>query len=234
MNEPLTPEGGSVNALDAEHEMLAAVYKLQEVAPAFLPENTELALLDDSDNPRPVESTGPEEFIQEEPDAAIPGWFVEIPLEDRGCALLALEMVPAIESLVDKEKKKDVVRQFVQMVKENISPEVAARRLKKKLPARPYIQKVVSELSRDFAWTADVDRHIVRTGRRKAALDAIEAGDTKLTLAALDAIASDPEVGLKAPPVTNINVNMGNLGAVFEAVEKDDYQVIDIGAEEGK
>lgn len=154
---------------------------------------------------------------------------VELPPISENDYTLAFELIPAAESIVDKVKRDEAVRKFTDLVKDGVEPRIAAARIQRNLPQQPWIKKTFRSLLENYHWNADVDREIVRSGRRKVLLDALEDGDRKAAAAMMKQIAEDPLVGLAAPPVTINTIEIGELAGLLGAVDKT--QVIDIPKE---
>ena len=67
-------------------------------------------------------------------------------------------------------------------------------------------------------------RELVRAARNKILIQNMdpEAGDPKLALDAAKQIASDPDVGLNAPAMPLVNIDLGTLGDLMKTADKSD------------
>ena len=118
-----------------------------------------------------------------------------------------------------------VAQRFIDLIAEGAEPEEALETAgvsKTALAATPLLRQTLEKLKAVGHLTAEVQREILRTTRSAAHLELFnrgitllrEEGDERLLEAALKwdkAIAEDPKVGLKAPPVTQINVDVAPL-----------------------
>lgn len=69
---------------------------------------------------------------------------------------------------------------------------------------------------------AAAQRELVRAARLHALMTAWEAGDTAGLLKAAREIASDPDVGLQAPPVPPVTIDIGDLADVLAKIREDE------------
>lgn len=153
------------------------------------------------------------------------------PLSEADYAIY-FNLLPAAQNLPTKERRDLAIAELKGLIDSGIDPRVAARRVEKNLPegtTKKYVKGEISRLLTDYDFTEVWDRALVRAGRRKVAVEAMEAGDGKLTLQALKDIASDPLVGLIAPPQTTLNIDITGLQSLLDSVDKT--SVIDIEAE---
>jgi len=136
--------------------------------------------------------------------------------------------------------KSKVARKLVELVKEGATPDKAARLLDLDLksPDNWAIVDQVRGLLKDYAAKPELDRELVRATRRKAMLESLRPDATEegpnfdIALKAANQIASDPEVGLTAPPQPVVSINLQMLENILDSVKLED--VIDVTPEAGE
>jgi hypothetical protein len=87
-----------------------------------------------------------------------------------------------------------------------------------KLMPRELVTKLTVNAIQTYQMTPGVDRELVRAVRRKVLIDEglSETGDRKLALDAAKQIATDPDVGLNAPPQPIVQINLTELQTVID------------------
>jgi hypothetical protein len=84
----------------------------------------------------------------------------------------------------------------------------------------PVVWRKVHELLKDWkGMDADIMRAVVRAARMKVLSDSLSSGDTEMVLRAADQIAGDPEVALKTPPQTVVNIDFGPVEELLTRLE---------------
>ncbi len=122
----------------------------------------------------------------------------------------------------------DTVRKFNNLIESGVPPETAAKKVEKELVTfgnREEVIKKLQDIMVNFSFSADVVRAAVRASRMKVLIEALANEDPDMALKAAKQIASDPEVGLEAPPVTNVNLE---IRAIKDLLDLRPEDVIDV------
>jgi hypothetical protein len=87
-----------------------------------------------------------------------------------------------------------------------------------RLMPRELVTKLTVNAIQTYQMNPGVDRELVRAVRRKVLIDEglSETGDRKLALDAAKQIATDPDVGLNAPPQPIVQINLTELQTVID------------------
>lgn len=135
------------------------------------------------------------------------------------------ENTQAEENETQKQQRKAVVNTFTKLIESGVPPQTAAKKVKAELvniPNRDRVLKLIEDTLSKYSVSADVMRASVRAARMKVLLEGIASDDPDLILNAAKQIASDPEVGLNAPPATNVKIEIGSLKEVLQTVDLTD------------
>jgi hypothetical protein len=152
-------------------------------------------------------------------------------------------MSDSVVSVVEKRDRKPgskLAKRFAELVKEEgKTPKQAAALLRVDLsdPGSYALATELQQLIKGYAAKPEVDRALVRAGRRKVALDALgyetggpEIKDAKAALEAFKQMASDPDVGLNAPPAPLVSLNFGSIEDLLEQMDEKDV-ILDVKAD---
>jgi len=161
------------------------------------------------------------------PPADDPADVIELPPIEPGDQAIAFELIPHLETIVDKTIRDAAVREYIDLVKVHKVPGgVAANRIGRKYSASRYVKSALGQLLADYHATAEIDRAVVRAGRRKILIDALHDNDRKSALTVMKQIADDPDVGLAAPPTVALSMDLTGLEALLASVSAE--KVIDL------
>lgn len=108
---------------------------------------------------------------------------------------------------------EEATRRVHALMKDGFSLEDAATQVGILRPggAKKVFRDMISALIMDYHIPAEVMREMVRAARVKILLEnTAPGGDSKIALDAAKQIASDPDVGLNAPPVPPVTINIGD------------------------
>lgn len=150
------------------------------------------------------------------------------------------EDIISINEKRDRKPGSKLAKRFVELVKdEGKTPKQAAALLRVDLsdPGTYALATELQQLLKGYAAKPEMDRALVRAGRRKIALDAMGLGrdgavlsDPKIALEAFKQMASDPDVGLNAPPAPLVSLNFGSIEDLLDKMDEKDV-IIDVKVE---
>lgn len=134
----------------------------------------------------------------------------------------------------DLKPSSKIARRFAELVGEGKSPKAAAGILRVDLgdPGNYAVANEVQQLIRGYASRPEIDRELVRASRRKILIDAMtgQVPDHGLALDAAKQIASDPDVGLNAPPAPLVSLTFGSIEEILERLDEKDV-ILEVTAE---
>lgn len=126
-----------------------------------------------------------------------------------------------------------LAKRFASLVKDGKTPKQAASLMRIDLadPKSFGIRDEVQQLLRGYSMQPEVAKAMVRAGRQKIFIDSLGMGEEgaaaqnyDIALKASNQIASDPDVGLNAPPAPLVSLNFGSLEELLSRIdEKDAY-----------
>ena len=135
----------------------------------------------------------------------------------------------------DRKPTSKIARRFSELVARGTSPKAAANLLRIDLadPGSYAVADEVQKLIRGYAARPEIDRELVRASRRKILIDAMtgENPDHGMALDAAKQIASDPDVGLNAPPAPLVSLTFGSIEDLLNNIDSKDV-ILDVKAEE--
>jgi len=120
------------------------------------------------------------------------------------------------------ENSEKAAQKLVDLIKAGHTPNAAARQLGyswKALKSRPEVVEAIQGLLAAYTLPPHIDKELVRAARRKVLVENLGNSDVdsqKLVLDATKQIASDPDVGLNAPPQILVNVDLRHIDEVLE------------------
>ncbi len=127
-----------------------------------------------------------------------------------------------------------IAKKFAELVTEKgKSPAEAADLLGVKLDSAgaTQLRREVEGVIRGYTMKPEVAKALVRASRNKLLLDALGVGggeaDPKIALEAAKQIASDPDVGLNAPPVPLVQLSFGSIEELLTTISEKDV-IIDV------
>lgn len=94
------------------------------------------------------------------------------------------------------------------------------------------IKRYIQEMIQNNWVPPAVQRELVRAARVKVLVNALQEDDKKLILRAAKEIASDPEVGLNAPPSSTVVLNIHDIAEVLDRVSPPPGVILDADVEE--
>lgn len=156
--------------------------------------------------------------------------------EETAGGALEVRVKPGESAKQTKARQK--TQQFIELVKNGLSPEDAAARIGldlgevQKLGSKSDMARIVAETLEVGHIRSDIRKEYLRAGLNKMLTEAMLDGDRKEFGSLYKLAASDPDVGLTGPSTVNaIQVNFTDLksviGEFLENSEEDDKKSVD-------
>lgn len=137
------------------------------------------------------------------------------------------------EYVVTPEVSQGLARRATELIAAGVKPLEAARQVGVPEPMlrNPAVRAILARCQDAAVFTAEVQRAILRASTfqtwaelaEKGHAQLAETGETEVLMAALkynEALRKDPEIGLTAPPVTHINLDMKPVAGLIEEASK--------------
>jgi hypothetical protein len=135
--------------------------------------------------------------------------------------------ISATEGKNANETNRNLARQYLEMKMAGVEENVILRTLgvpKKAIsPAELNLEIVKKTLNENFL-KDELRRVLVKNTRNKVLYESLLENNLELALKAAKEIAGEPEIGLNAPPITQVNIS---LEKVQQALEKADVVEFD-------
>lgn len=173
-------------------------------------------------------------LIKKKVESEYPVWVLDSPFKRTGPIRGILEVreadVDATEELeielITKEQKDLKAKRFVELIKSDMKPSKAARRVgidMNTIDEKPDLKARLKKLIEEVNFPAEIRKQMVRSSLDKILLENIEDGgikEQKLALAAAKEIAKDPDVGLNTQQQNpSVVIDMRNLGKLLDNVK---------------
>lgn len=143
-------------------------------------------------------------------------------------AELVLTITPSVS---EKTSTGQVAKKLAEMLYNGVSKETALKTLgieEFEVDTRKLAIEANSFLVQNYTFPDEARRMIVKAALNKLLTDAILAGDIDTALKASKQIASDPDVGLTAPPQNVVNISLEKVNeALNKASERDEFKFDD-------
>jgi len=125
----------------------------------------------------------------------------------------------------DNPIERAQARRVIDLVQEGATPEDALKQVHSPVPGllqRADVRAVLDHLA-EFSMAPEARREMVRSALNKVVIESsqgTEPVDRKLAIDAANAIAQDPEVGLRSTQGA-IQINLGALGPLMDAPDRE-------------
>jgi hypothetical protein len=141
---------------------------------------------------------------------------------------LVLTITPSVS---EKTSTGQVAKKLAEMLYNGVSREVALKTLgveDHEIDARQLAIEANSFIVQNYTFPDEARRMVVKATLNKLLTDAIMTGDIDTVLKATKQIASDPDVGLTAPPQNVVNISLEKVNeALNKANDRDEFKFDD-------
>jgi hypothetical protein len=125
-----------------------------------------------------------------------------------------------------KRYAEDLTAQMIELVKSGMSPKAAAEAVGADFKAmdRKTFERLITDGISSYHLPPVVAKEAVRAARNQVLVEALLTKDHKTVLEATKQIATDPEVGLNAPPIQVTSLKVDSLKDLLEKVSEKDFE----------
>jgi hypothetical protein len=159
------------------------------------------------------------------PETVIPEKSEVLEIEQEPNSIIVISHTPASS---EKTATGQIAKKLIELINNGVSKDVAMKTLgveAHQINLRELMVETNAQLLRDYSIPDEARRMVVKASLNKVLTEAIQAGDIDSILKASKQIASDPDVGLTAPPQQTINISLDKAAeALNKANEREEFK----------